>query len=134
MQLSLMAEQKTALPYDPELVRRAINAPVLAVDIETQTTNEFSSLKEFGLSFLAPVTFVSLAFMDGEDIRSVVFSAPFDEKVQYYLDCIMRRELVTVFHNGTFDCRGLSKFSKGRVPLHIWDTMIMARLIHPELQ
>ncbi len=137
MQIALIPDEQIVIPYDPADVERLIEAPALAVDIETDTEwHGIGPSKDFGLSYCASITYVSLAarFEPDGEIMTQVFAAPFDDAVQNYIRRVMTRQLTTIGHNIVFDARSLSRFSDNQVPAHIWDTMVMARLIHPERQ
>jgi DNA polymerase I-like protein with 3'-5' exonuclease and polymerase domains len=131
-QLELISEMPPS-PYDENLLAKAVGAPALAIDIETDTDynrHKIGPEKDFGLSYCAPVTVVALAFRDtNSEIKCVVLSAPFDEKALNAVQRIMRRTAVVIAHNAVFDMRGLSKFSGGATPAVVWDTMIMARML-----
>jgi DNA polymerase I-like protein with 3'-5' exonuclease and polymerase domains len=133
MQLTLSGTVET-VPYDAAALKEAIICPHIAVDIETETRWQGIGPEiEFGLSYVAPVTTVAIAYRQGAEIKTVVLCAPFDELALDAINFIMRRSAPIVCHNSVFDMRGISKLSGGAVPSFIWDTMIMARLIHPEL-
>jgi DNA polymerase I-like protein with 3'-5' exonuclease and polymerase domains len=122
-----------SLPYDENLLAKAVGAPALAVDIETDTDysrHKIGPEKDFGLSYCAPVTVVALAFRDTDsEIKCVVLATPFDEKALNAIRRIMGRTAVVIAHNAVFDMRGLSKLSGGATPAVVWDTMIMARML-----
>ena len=129
MQLPLF--QETHEP-DWDALRRCLRAEVVAVDVETETRWQgLGPKQDFGLSYAADVTVIALAWLEGMTIQSTALAAPFDERVYDFLTTIFRQETWIVAHNAVFDLRQLSRLTDGLIPLCIWDTQTMARLLHP---
>jgi DNA polymerase-1 len=132
MQLPLFVE---SFPVDYEVLERCLRAPVIAVDVETETRwSGVGPSNQFGLSYPADTVIIALAWREGEGIRTASIIAPFEEGVRQFVRQLLTGEAVIVAHNAVFDLRQLSKFSENRVPDRIWDTMVMARLLHPEVR
>jgi hypothetical protein len=68
---------------DREALRRALLAPHIAMDIETETRWTGTGPKtDFGLSYCADVTYISLAWREGKQATGTVLGAPFDEETR----------------------------------------------------
>jgi DNA polymerase I-like protein with 3'-5' exonuclease and polymerase domains len=129
MQLSLFQETHE---YDPDALRRCLNAPIVAVDVETETRWPGTGPKlDYGLSYSAAVTVIALAWVENETITTTALAAPFDEDIRDYLKALFSPTRWIVAHNAVFDIRQLSKLTDGQIPAKIWDTQSMARLMHP---
>jgi DNA polymerase I-like protein with 3'-5' exonuclease and polymerase domains len=127
MQLPLFVESR---PPDLAALKRCLAAPVVAVDIETETRwNGVGPKNEFGLSYPAPITVIALAWCEADQLHTTGLAAPFDSSVEDFLKQVFAGNTLIVAHNAVFDIRQLSKIAG--VPRHIWDTMAMARLLHP---
>jgi DNA polymerase I-like protein with 3'-5' exonuclease and polymerase domains len=129
MQLSLFEER-----YEPDwdALRRCERAQVIAVDVETETRWQGTGPKvDFGLSYPASITIMALAWHGAEGIGSTALVAPFDAAVQDWFRALIARPITFVAHNAVFDWRQLGKLTDGKLPMHIWDTQSMARLLHP---
>ena len=129
MQLPLF--QETHEP-DPDALARCLNAPVVALDIETETRWPGRGPKtDYGLSYPADVTVIALAWSDGGAIQTTALAAPFDPSARRFLSALFTPSRWIVAHNAVFDLRQLSRLTGGMVPARIWDTQSMARLLHP---
>lgn len=132
MQLPLFVEH---FPVDPEALARCSQAPVVAVDIETETRwPGWGPRNDFGLSYPAPIPIIALAWREGEALQSTALAAPFEAQVPAFLRDLFTGHATIVAHNAVFDIRQLSKLTNGLIPEHIWDTMTMARLLHPAVR
>ena len=132
MQLPLFVEH---FPVDHDALARCLKASVVAVDIETETRWPGRGPRhDFGLSYPAPITIIGLAWREGDSLQSTVAAAPFEAPVLEFLRDLFAGEATIVAHNAVFDIRQLSKLTGGLIPKHIWDTMAMARLLHPAVR
>lgn len=119
------------IPRDDEALDRCARAEIVAIDIETETRwTGFGPRQEFGLSYPADVTIIAFAWREADSIQTTAVAAPFDERISALLKTVFTRTVIA--HNAVFDMRQLSKLTGGMTPDHIWDTMIMARLLHPQ--
>ncbi len=129
MQLPLFEEP---VQYDGEALARCLHADTVAVDIETETRWPGSGPRlDYGLSYPAEITIIALAWSEAGQSHTTVLTAPFDERVRVFLRALFRRETPLVAHNAVFDLRQLSKLTDGQIPRSVWDTYVMARLLHP---
>ena len=129
MQLPLFVEQ---FPVDSDALARCLRAEAVAVDVETETRwPGHGPRHDFGLSFPADVIVIALAWREADSIRSTALSAPFEPPVLAFLKALFTGSATLVAHNAVFDMRQLSRLSNGAIPRTIWDTMSMARLLHP---
>jgi hypothetical protein len=130
MQLRLFQET-----HEPDLdaLQRCRKAQIVAVDIETDTRYPGRGPKlDYGLSYAADVTVIALAWLAGDTIQTTALAAPFTEAIRHFLHNLFTDESRwIVAHNAVFDLRQLSKLTQGLIPAHIWDTLTMARLLHP---
>lgn len=103
-----------------------------AVDIETKTTDPHEGWKKtFGLSYCAPITWVSFY---AEGFPAVVFDMRHGENVETiaFIKKVMSRSGITIIaHNATFDLRSLGGQYDFTVHLdsRVWDTQTMAILL-----
>jgi DNA polymerase I-like protein with 3'-5' exonuclease and polymerase domains len=129
MQLPLFEEPAY---YDDEALTRCLHADAVALDIETETRWPGSGPRlDYGLSYPAEITIIALAWSEAGQPHTSVLTAPFDEQVRVFLKALFGRETPLVAHNAVFDLRQLSKLTEGQLPRSIWDTYVMARLLHP---
>ena len=111
---------------------RCLHADTVAVDIETETRwPGYGPRLDYGLSYPAEITIIALAWSEAGQSHTTVLTAPFDERVRVFLRALFRRETPLVAHNAVFDLRQLSKLTDGQIPRSVWDTYVMARLLHP---
>jgi DNA polymerase I-like protein with 3'-5' exonuclease and polymerase domains len=128
IQLRLFEEH---IPRDEAALRRCLNARAIAIDIETDTRWSGQGPKqEYGLSYPAPITVIAFAWRTEEGLETTSIAAPFDAVVIDLLHQLFEKTIIA--HNAVFDLRQLSKLTGGKLPENIWDTMVMARLLHPE--
>lgn len=114
MQLSMFPE--THEP-DHAALTRCLAAAVVAVDIETETRwSGHGSRLDFGLSYIADVTIIALAWLEGEAITTTAIAAPFDEAIRKFLQKLFNTSRLIVAHNAVFDLRQLSKLTGGLIP------------------
>ncbi|MBX3061934.1 MAG: hypothetical protein KF726_03105 [Anaerolineae bacterium] len=134
MQLPLFQEVHTT---DSAALRRCLTADVVSVDVETETRWQGVGPKvDFGLSYSADVTIIALAWTAAtqpDQIETTAIAAPFDQEVRQFLIDLFSDSHQIVAHNAVFDIRQLSKLTAGVIPVHIWDTQTMARLLHPAI-
>lgn len=129
MQLSLFPEIHE---MDDAALARCLAAPVVALDIETETRWPGTGPKvDYGLSYSASVTVIALAWKENGVLCSTAVAHPFDDRVTRFLSDLFAQPTWIIAHNAIFDLRQLSKYTRGKLPLHIWDTQTMARLLHP---
>jgi DNA polymerase I-like protein with 3'-5' exonuclease and polymerase domains len=129
MQLPLFEEPAQ---YDAEALARCLRADEVAVDVETETRwPGYGPRLDYGLSYSADITIIALAWGEAGQNHTTVLTGPFDERVQDFLKTLFRRETPLVAHNAIFDIRQLSKLTDGQIPHAVWDTYVMARLLHP---
>lgn len=132
MQLPLFVEH---FPVDHQALQRCLQSPVVALDIETETRWPGQGPRnDYGLSYPAPVVVIALAWREEGDLRTTSLVEPFDEPALLFLRQLFQSETTIVAHNAVFDIRQLSKLTHGQIPRHIWDTMVMARLLHPAVR
>lgn len=132
MQLPLFVEH---FPTDHQALQRCLLAPVVAVDIETETRWPGQGPHhDYGLSYPAPVIIIALAWREGNTLQTTSLVEPFDDPALQFLHELFASETTIVAHNAVFDIRQLSRLTQGRIPHHIWDTMVMARLLHPAVR
>ncbi|MBN1312858.1 MAG: hypothetical protein JXB30_15700 [Anaerolineae bacterium] len=132
MQLPLFVER---FPVDQEALERCSQAAVVAVDIETETRwPGWGPRNDFGLSYPAPITVIALAWREEDELKSTALAAPFEPPAQTFLSDLFKSPATIVAHNAVFDIRQLSKLTGGLIPHRIWDTMTMARLLHPAVR
>jgi hypothetical protein len=110
--------------------QRAREAPIIAIDIEASNDRpqglEFSAISKWGLSILADVTAIGIAFSDRVD-DGVVLLGPFDdEEVQFVRDILTREDVLILFHNGQYDMRGLGVHLGLPIPRNTFDTQTCA--------
>ncbi len=129
MQLPLFQETHTP---DMNALRRCLRAPVIAVDVETDTRWPGQGPKlDYGLSYAAGVTVIGLAWFEGEEMQTTALAAPFEPEICEFLKALFAPPHWIVAHNAVFDIRQLSKLTDGMIPHNVWDTQSMARLLHP---
>jgi len=129
MQLSLFHETHE---HDLDALQRCLKAPIVAVDVETETRWPGTGPKlDYGLSYSAAVTVIALAWSEGSTITTTAVAAPFDENIRDFLKALFSPTRWIIAHNAVFDIRQLSKLTDGQIPAQIWDTQTMARLLHP---
>lgn len=131
MQLPLFPEVHET---DSAALEHCLAAPVVAVDIETETRWQGSGPRvDYGLSYSADVTVIALAWQEGGILHNTAVAAPFDEGTKHFLTTLFGGETWIIAHNAVFDVRQLSKLTRGLVPHRIWDTQSMARLLAPKV-
>lgn len=122
--------------YTVEQIQRALSADVIALDTETDT--EYKGIgpeKKFGATYVADVNVIALVWREGNTLENLVMSAPFTADELAVIEKIMTGDQAIIGHNLVFDMRQLSKLvPEHRTPDYVWDTMVMARLIHPGKQ
>src|SRR5215207_8288058 len=119
-----------SIPRDEDALLRCSRAEIIALDVETETRWSGRGPKlEYGLSYPAEVTIMAFAWREGDAIQTTAIAAPFDAAVSELLKTLFTRQVIA--HNAVFDMRQLSKYTDGMTPERIWDTMTMARLLHP---
>lgn len=129
MQLPLF---ETPAEYDGDALARCLRADVVAIDIETETRWPGSGPHlDYGLSYPAAITIIALAWTENASLHTTALTGPFDDRVQDFLQALFRRDAPLIAHNAVFDIRQLSKLTHGEIPRQIWDTYVMARLLHP---
>ncbi len=129
MQLPLFEEP---VYYDADALARCLRGADVAIDIETETRwPGYGPRLDYGLSYPADITIIALAWSEGEQHQTTVLTTPFDERVRDFLCALFRRETPLAAHNAIFDLRQLSKLTGGQIPAAVWDTYVMARLLHP---
>ncbi len=137
MQLSLFQER---VEPDFDALARCLKAGIVALDLETETRWPGRGPKvDYGLTYPADVTVIALAWLDsaidsGSDsgnVETTALAAPFDANVLAFLKSLVAQDTLFIAHNAVFDFRQLSKLTYGAIPDRIWDTMSMARLLHP---
>lgn len=117
---------------DLAAIRRAA-AVALDIECDTNWKDKFSSEK-YGLSYVTEVTTIALAWKD-TDYRVIVRSAPFDPALLALICDLLNSNVELIAHNAVYDLRQLAgKLNGGVVKCQIWDTMVMARLLHSEKQ
>jgi len=132
MQLPLFVEH---FPIDHQALERCLRSPVVALDIETETRWPGQGPRNnFGLSYPAPVVIIALAWLEGGDIHATSLVEPLEEDALAFLQQLFQSETTIVAHNAVFDLRQLSKLTHGQIPSRIWDTMVMAQLLHPAVR
>lgn len=129
MQLPLF--QETHEP-DPDALTRCLRAPVVALDVETETRWPGRGPQvDYGLSYPADITVIALAWLDGGSLQTTALAAPFEGPIRRFLRDLFAPSRWIVAHNAVFDLRQLSRLTGGLLPERIWDTQSMARLLHP---
>jgi DNA polymerase I len=129
MQLSLFPETHQT---DHAALNSALRSAVVSVDVETETRWSGQGPRlDYGLSYIADVTVIALAWLEGNTIATTAIAAPFDAAIHDFLKKLFNAPRLIVAHNAVFDLRQLSKLTTGELPRHIWDTQSMARLLHP---
>jgi DNA polymerase I-like protein with 3'-5' exonuclease and polymerase domains len=129
MQLSLFPETHQT---DHAALNRSLHSAVVSVDVETETRWLGHGPKlDYGLSYIADVTVIALAWLEDNTIATTAITAPFDSAIFDFLKKLFNAPRLIVAHNAVFDLRQLSKLTAGELPQHIWDTQSMARLLHP---
>jgi DNA polymerase I-like protein with 3'-5' exonuclease and polymerase domains len=117
---------------DTAALTRCRKAPVVAVDVETETRWPGVGPKiDYGLSYPADVTIIGLAWPEGDTIQTTALAAPFDDRIRDFLKSLFDSETLIVAHNAVFDVRQLSRLTDSQIPQQIWDTQTMARMLHP---
>ena len=102
------------------------------MDIETQTRWPGRGPRiDFGLSYIADVTVIALAWIEDDTIATTSIAAPFDSNIHDFLRKLFNMPRLIVAHDAVFDLRQLSKLTAGELPRHIWDTQSMAWLLRP---
>lgn len=101
-------------------------ATVIAMDIETSNDDKGSPLgkviSKWGLSFLADITFISVAFSDQQDDGVVIQLPMSDDERAFLTELMSRDDALILFHNGKFDVRGLVGKLRLPLPRNTWDT------------
>ena len=132
MQLPLFVER---FPIDHQALARCLRSPVVALDIETETRWPGQGPRhDFGLSYPAPIVIIALAWLEDGAIQTTALVEPFEEDALAFLQRLFQSKTTIVAHNAVFDIRQLSKLTHGQIPRHIWDTMVMAQLLHPAVR
>jgi DNA polymerase I-like protein with 3'-5' exonuclease and polymerase domains len=132
MQLPLFVEH---FPIDHAALDASLRAPAVAIDVETETRwPGWGPRHDYGLSYPADVTIIALAWSEQGTIQTTALTTPFDDSVHDFLVRLFTGSATIIAHNAVFDMRQLSKYTGGVLPRHIWDTMSMARLLHPSSQ
>lgn len=120
-----------------EMVNTILRSPAVAIDIETDTNGKTNGWfnDDYGLAFPSEVTTIALAWRE-KDYRVEYFTAPFPPELLTLIQGIFNSNTVTlVAHNAVFEARQLAgKLNGGFVNCNVHDTMVMARLLHPEKQ
>jgi len=131
-QLDLFMQKQEA---NLSLLHTAIVAGVVSVDIETNTKfSGFGPKKKHGLSYPAEISAVAFSWLWKERFESLCLTAPFtDEGIGAVAD-LLQTDTLFVAHNAVFDMRGLGKLTGGVWPERVWDTQVMAKIIHPMRQ
>lgn len=101
----------------------------IAVDVETDTSKTYGTIKEYGLSYLADVTVFSCAWYLDDTYHRLAFNAPFTKQQLALIDLALRHETV-IAHNAVFDLRQLSRVCS-TMPARVWCTQTMQRLLFP---
>jgi len=131
------------LTVDLALLERAKLAPAIAIDTETSNTwKGIGPEKDLGLSYIADVLIVSLAWMEHGDPVSMaipIYDNQFPDELVGALNFIYENRLF-IGHNTVFDIRQISKYLSKAItpdsfamiyPDQVWDTMVMERLLNP---
>lgn len=130
-QLSLFEEVH---PIDWEALTRCLSASTVAIDIETETRWPGQGPQvDYGLSYPAAVRVIGLAWELDDRLETTALLAPFESPVSEFLKTLFTSARWLVAHNAVFDIRQLSKLTEGQIPRKIWDTQVMARLLHPQV-
>jgi len=113
-----------------------LHSPYVAVDVETETTAPKGiTLKDYGLSYLAPVRMICVAARgQGKDnpvISAVFFKDHLPAAGDFLKQVYGRCEVIA--HNAVFDMRILGKYTDRGYPEQVWDTLTMARMFKPGL-
>jgi DNA polymerase-1 len=131
MQLRLFQESHEV---DWAALNRCLQASIISIDVETDTRWAGRGPKlDYGLSYHAAVTIIALAWLENGKIETTAIAAPFTPDSLDFLKKLFQGTALFVAHNAVFDMRQLGKLSGGIIPARIWDTMAMARLLHPRL-
>jgi hypothetical protein len=114
------------LQINDRTLRRAKQAPIIAVDIEASNkrpqAQDYAAISKWGLSIMADITAIGIAFSDRHN-DGVVLLAPFDdEETQFVRDIFTREDVLILFHNGQYDMRGLGVHLGMPIPRNVWDT------------
>jgi DNA polymerase-1 len=130
MQLPLFVEH---FPVDHNALARCLKAEAIAIDVETETRWPGRGPRhDYGLSYPADIIVIAVAWREEGSICSTEVAAPFEADVLAFLGELFNKAPVIIAHNAVFDIRQLSKLTAGLIPRHIiWDTYVMARLLHP---
>jgi DNA polymerase I-like protein with 3'-5' exonuclease and polymerase domains len=124
----------THIDVDRDALARALAAPVVAIDVETDTQwKGIGPKKDFGLSYSADITHIALVWQEGKEPTGTVLAAPFDDETLAWLVQLVKTSHTLVAHNAVFDFRQISRLTDGKIPDVIWDTQVMARLLHPAI-
>jgi hypothetical protein len=112
-------------------------APIVALDIETQTTapqnSPASGIKKYGLSYVADIIAISLSagpnhptavFLDLE-----TYTTAEREQLREFLIRVICRDVLIVGHNVLFDLRSIGGHFGFTLPIQtrVWDTLPMTR-------
>lgn len=120
---------------DREALGRALLAPHVAIDVETDTEWKGVGLsRDFGLSYCADITHIALVWKETSGITGTVLIAPFDQATCESLTELVSTSHTMIAHNAVFDLRALSRLTGGKTPDNVYCTQTMARLLHPQLQ
>lgn len=135
-QATLFDVQPSESFVDREALGRALLAPHVAIDVETDTEwKGVGPSKDYGLSYCADITHIALVWMEqGEGITGTVLIAPFDQDTRDALTKLVSSAHTIIGHNLVFDIRQLSRLTGGNTPDITWCTQTMARLLHPQAQ
>lgn len=113
-----------------------LTAPVVSIDIETQTTPNGPAADlgdSFGLSYNADV--IAIALNAGPDFPTAVFldthlyTPEQTAELRNFLIAVLCRDVLIVGHNVLFDLRSLGGHYDFELPIEtrVWDTMVMTR-------
>ncbi len=120
---------------DREALGRALTAPHVAIDVETDTKwKGVGPEKDYGLSYCADITHIALVWKETSGITGTVLIAPFDQATCESLTDLFSTSHTMIAHNAVFDMRALSRLTGGKTPDNVWCTQTMARLLHPQAQ
>lgn len=114
-----------------------MQANEFAFDIETGKNLEAKGWPKdlqgkFGLSYSGEVKCIAFAWMQAGKLQSAVYGVPYPEGFEDDVRELLNSGRQIIAHNAVFDLRAVAgRLNKGKIKGNVWDTMVMARLLHP---
>lgn len=121
----------------PDMVALEAASQAQYITLDIETSNKWTGIgpeKKLGLSYPAQIIVVTLAWREGDEIHLTTIAGKHldDPAVKAALIRIYESVPIIGAHNAVFDLRGMGRYVDGRVPVAVWDTFTMQRLLAPQ--